>query len=419
MNKKVPKGWKIGKFSDLAKVTNGYAFQSSDFVEKTSTSLPVIKMNNLKRGHINLSNAVYVKRETVKELEKFLLTRGDFVFGMSGSISNYAVIKKKDGACYQNQRVGRLSSLNSSSEFVSQLFLSESVTQQIKSLAAGGAQVNISSNQIENLEILNPPIEEQKKIGSILTSVDDVIENTQKKIDKLLDLKKATMNELLTKGIDHKEFKDSVLGRIPKSWEVKTLIDVTTNGISNGVFNDPKMQGSGYRLINVYDMYQGFGIDDKQLTKLDISENEFQKNRVKYGDIFLTRSSLKLEGIAHCNICLSNADDITYDGHLMKISPNTLMVEPIFLVLQCLSDYGRIFFMKMAKQSTMTTIGQQDIAQLSIALPALEEQKKIVIVHNSFETKIDGLKFKLNQIQSLKKSLMQVLLTGKVRVKVN
>ena len=272
---------------------------------------------------------------------------------------------------------------------------------------------------IPRLEILNPPIEEQKKIGSILTSVDDVIENTQKKIDKLLDLKKATMNELLTKGIDHKEFKDSVLGRIPKSWEVKTLIDVATNGISNGVFNDPKMQGSGYRLINVYDMYQGFGIDDKQLTKLDISENEFQKNRVKYGDIFLTRSSLKLEGIAHCNICLSNADDITYDGHLMKISPNTLMVEPIFLVLQCLSDYGRIFFMKMAKQSTMTTIGQQDIAQLSIALPALEEQKKIVIVHNSFETKIDGLKFKLNQIQSLKKSLMQDLLTGKVRVKVN
>jgi type I restriction enzyme S subunit len=58
-----------------------------------------------------------------------------------------------------------------------------------------------------------PPLPEQKKIASILTSVDEVIENTQKQIDKLQDLKKATMNELLTKGIGHTEFKDSELGQ--------------------------------------------------------------------------------------------------------------------------------------------------------------------------------------------------------------
>ncbi len=72
-----------------------------------------------------------------------------------------------------------------------------------------------------------PPLPEQKKIASILTSVDEVIENTQKQIDKLQDLKKATMNELLTKGIGHTEFKDSELGQIPKSWEVKRLKEVT------------------------------------------------------------------------------------------------------------------------------------------------------------------------------------------------
>ena len=50
-----------------------------------------------------------------------------------------------------------------------------------------------------------------------------MIENTQKQIDKLQDLKKATMNELLTKGIGHTEFKESELGRIPKSWDIKKL----------------------------------------------------------------------------------------------------------------------------------------------------------------------------------------------------
>ena len=57
--------------------------------------------------------------------------------------------------------------------------------------------------------------------------MDEVIENTQIQIDKLQDLKKATMNELLTKGIGHTEFKDSELGRIPKSGKVKRLGEVT------------------------------------------------------------------------------------------------------------------------------------------------------------------------------------------------
>ena len=56
--------------------------------------------------------------------------------------------------------------------------------------------------------------------------MDKVIENTQRQIDKLKDLKKAMMNKLLTKGIDHTEFKDSKLGKIPKNWEVKKLQDV-------------------------------------------------------------------------------------------------------------------------------------------------------------------------------------------------
>ena len=64
-----------------------------------------------------------------------------------------------------------------------------------------------------------PPLSEQKKIVSVLNSVDEVIKNTQKHIQKLQDLKKGIMNELLTKGIGHTKFKDSKLGKIPKSWK--------------------------------------------------------------------------------------------------------------------------------------------------------------------------------------------------------
>ena len=64
-------------------------------------------------------------------------------------------------------------------------------------------------------EVRCPPSTSKKKSPPSLP-LSTRVENTQKQIDKLQDLKKATMNELLTKGIGHTEFKASELGRIPK-----------------------------------------------------------------------------------------------------------------------------------------------------------------------------------------------------------
>ena len=102
-------------------------------------------------------------------------------------------------------------------------FKSHATYEYFRKRATGSTRFTVSLPIFNALEISIPPLPEQKKIASILTSVDEVIEKTQSQIDKLQDLKKGTMNELLTKGIDHTEFKDSVLGRIPKSWEIYEL----------------------------------------------------------------------------------------------------------------------------------------------------------------------------------------------------
>ncbi len=107
---------------------------------------------------------------------------------------------------------------------------------------------------------------------------------------------------------------------LPTGWSERKLIDCSINGISNGVFRDPKTVGQGYKLINVLEMYKSFGIDVDKTERLPLSDKEFEKNKVNYGDVFFTRSSLKLEGIAYCNINLSYDDDITYEGHLMRVA---------------------------------------------------------------------------------------------------
>ena len=194
----IPEGWEKTNFGKYAKVLNGYAFKSSDFTGAGIGKYPVIRMSNLKKGSVDLTGSIYIDKNLVGGLDKFKLQAGDFVFGMSGSISNYGVICENNGTCYQNQRVGRLQPVNSNPNFIPYLFKSVQMSRQIEALAAGAAQANISPSQIEGMEIYLPPLPEQKKIASILTSVDKLIENTQTQINKSKSLKKALMQDLLT-----------------------------------------------------------------------------------------------------------------------------------------------------------------------------------------------------------------------------
>jgi type I restriction enzyme, S subunit len=204
-------------------------------------------------------------------------------------------------------------------------------------------------------------------------------------------------------------YKDTKIGRIPKDWEVINLIDSTENGISNGVFNDPKKVGKGYKLVNVVNMYKGNSIQIKDLTLLDLNINEFEKNKVKYGDILFTRSSLVESGIAYSNINLSEDNDITYDGHLMKISPNKELTNVIFLSYFFRGHTSRKQFIARGKTTTMTTIGQKDIASVKIAIPPLPEQQKIADILSTVDEQISTTDKIIEKSKELKKGLMQKL----------
>jgi type I restriction enzyme S subunit len=200
-------------------------------------------------------------------------------------------------------------------------------------------------------------------------------------------------------------------------WEKKKLFELSENGFSNGAFNDPKKVGRGYRIINVKDMYIDGTINIENLTRVAIDEKEFSKNRVEYGDIFFTRSSLVKEGIAHSNINLSDADDLTFDGHLIRMRPKKDFYSSVYLYYNFTTKNSRLQFIQRGKTTTMTTIGQEDIATVEISFPTLPEQTKIAEFFTAIDAKIQTLKTKKEKLQQYKKGVMQQLFSQELRFK--
>jgi len=192
-------------------------------------------------------------------------------------------------------------------------------------------------------------------------------------------------------------------------WVEDKLISLSSEPLSNGVFNDPKKAGAGYKLINVSDMYIETTIDDSRLSLLELSESEFEGNQVFAGDIFFTRSSLVKSGIAVSNIYLGSSSDVTYDGHLIRFRANIRKVIPLFAHYLFKTLPIRAQLIARGKTATMTTIGQADVASVTLFYPKPDEQQRIADCLSSLDALIAASTQELETLKTHKKGLMQQL----------
>jgi type I restriction enzyme, S subunit len=415
MSERIPEGWDSKKLDKLVTKHNSGVYKKSDLYGYGNNII----------GVSQLYQCQFIKGQQFKkvplndtEIAKFTLHYGDLLYGesslvRSGIAKTVCVTPDGQGTAFAwHTRRFTVDQKVVYPEFLNYFMESSKIRNYLEKVCTQTALTGITTVDYFSTPILLPPLPEQKKIVSIFISVDEVIENTQKQINSLQDLKKATMNELLTKGTGHTEFKDSELGRIPKSWEVKKLGDYVKLQGGNA-FPSSNFQESGIPIVRISNIMNE-GVNLEKCVCFSKSKI-FQKFEIKEGDILLAMS-----GATTGKIGIYNAKNVAYlnqrVGRFQILDKSR--VKNAFLHHLFQSDIFTYVTQRDAIGGAQPNISSEQVESVRYAFPTICEQSKIAETLGSIDQKIKIQKGKLVQTQSLKKSLMQVLLTGKVRVKV-
>ncbi|MCK4250410.1 restriction endonuclease subunit S [candidate division WOR-3 bacterium] len=340
-----------------------------------------------------------------------LLPKGSIIISTRAPVGYVAVL---DEEATINQGCKALVAKNTNS-VVSEYFVYYLVYKRslLKNLSGGSTFKELSKNTLENLEIPLPSFLEQRKIAEILSTVDEAIEKVDKAIEKTERLKKGLMQELLTKGIGHKEFKDTETGRIPKEWEVVRLEQVIKN-IRNG-FASGKRDDNGVVQIRMNNVTTDGKVIFDSYLKVPKPDN-INEWLLDSGD-FLFNNTNSYDLVGKSAVFKESPFPCTYSNHFTRIKFNTSSTHPNFILYHFLVLWRKGYFKSVAiRHVGQAAVHNRYLLKLSIPLPSIVEQRKVVGIISGADQYLKTLIVKKLKFEKIKKGLMNDLLTGKRRV---
>lgn len=414
---KIPKEWQIKTLIEVVdnrdELIVGGPFGSnlkvSDYREE---GIPIIRLQNIEYGKFINKDIKFISKEKAEELKYHSFVKGDIILAKLGiPIGKTCIIPDFLSKGIVTADVVRIrpSNKNVNKTFLMHFLNSFYISTQLNKQVIGTTRPRVNLAQVRNLQIILPPLIEQQKIASILSTIDKATEKTDEIIQETEKLKEWLSHELLTKGIGHEEFKDTVIGRIPKEWDIKKLSDI--GKIQRGKFshrprNEPRFYGGNIPFIQTGDIAKSKGIITEYSQTLNYDGLKISKFFKKGTIVISIAGNIGDVGILGFDACFPDS--------VVGITVND-DVNRIFL-MYLLQSYQKEISSK-APQSTQKNINLEILGQIRIPFPPLKEQKKIADILSVIDKKLELERKEKSRLGLVKAALMDLLLTGKIRVR--
>lgn len=416
----IPEEWQIILLIKLVKeIKTGFAEG-----ERHENGIMQLRMNNISDdGTLNFEKTLKVP--IPEDIVEYELDIDDVLFNNTNSldlIGKSTIIHRQLNCTFSNH----LTRIRTKKErllpyFLLLLFLKykkEALFRSICNTHVG--QSGIGKNELLKIGIILPYLNEQQKIVSILSNVDSLIQQTQKSIEQTQRLKKGLMQKLLTKGLGHTKFKETefgayfIRGETPKSWKIDTVKNSSEKLAVGfvGTCEPYYVEDGGIPLLRTTNIKEGeFDLSNLKYVTKEFHERN-KKSQVKEGDILVSRHGENGEACLVGNISEANCLNIVI------IRPKKDLFLPEFFELAFNSHIVRRQIQRTTGGGVQDVVNTAEIGKAKMIIPDLNEQSRIVSIFNNLRLQIQKQQENKSNLETLKKGLMQKLLTGQIRVKI-
>lgn len=404
--------WQTIKLNEICDLQNGFAFKSSDYIDESSTLS--CRMSNIRPGgYFDIEyNARYLPDEYIEKYNQFLLKDNDIVIAMtdladSPKILGVPTLIQTNGKnILQNQRVGKLVILDSERIFFPYLKLvlnDQQIRSQYKKYANGGLQINLSKSDLLSIEILLPPLEEQKRIAAILDKADAIRQKRQKAIELADEFLRSVFLNM---------FGDPVTN--PKGWRVHPLGDFIThanNGLSRRRATEENIGQIVLRLQDVH--YDGIRFE-KDLNRIDLDEKEKERYSLSSGDILFVRVNGNPEYVGRSTVFTGYKEPVYHNDHLIRLKVSR-EYSPFFLSYLLNMKGGRkIIRGKLKTSAGQYTVSQAGIESMQFMCPDIELQNKFCEIQAEIRKNFEKQNLQFFRTQNCFNSLSQKAFSGEL-----
>ena len=287
----------------------------------------------------------------------------------------------------------------------------------------GSVRVRIYYDHLSQLRLPLPPRAEQRKIAAILTAVDDKLDVIARQIEATQTLKQGLMQTLFSRGagvqsasgawLPHEQFKEGPIGTVPQCWEFCTLGDLAVENITYGVVQPGEAVVDGVPMVRGGDIKDGEIAQNLRTISSEVS-SQFKRTILEGGELLVSLVGYPGE-TAVVPTALKGANIARQAG---MIRTGSLALSK-YLHCYLASPAGKAQLLGGMIGSAQQVINLKSLRDVQVPMPPEAERDQIAAVCEATSAKLRTLSAKQRSYGLLKRGLMQKLLTGEWRVKVD
>jgi type I restriction enzyme, S subunit len=402
----IPNDWKVKKIKDISEQVFAGGTPSTRKPEYWDGDIPWMSSGEINKKFI-FNTDRRITKEGYESSSTKMVPKNSVLIALAGQGKTRGTVGMNKIELCTNQSIASIVPPDTvDSKFL--YYNLDSRYDELRRLSTGdGGRGGLNLQIIKNIFVALPSLEEQRKITSILSTWDKAIELKEKLIEQKKELKKGLMQKLLTREVRLPGFEDE--------WEKVKLGEIGEFLKGKGISKN-ETTNEGINCIRYGEIYTSHHYYIKEFYSFITAEVAQKSTKIQKNDLLFAGSGETVEEIGKAVAYLDN-DEAYAGGDIIIFRPKD-KIDSLFLSFMV--NVGQVAKEKarLGQGHSVVHIYPSNLANLTVMLPTFKEQKEISNLLKKFDMYLDLIEEELNELKLQKKGLMQLLLTGKVRVKV-